>query len=129
MSTTPQPNLRDPDEVYELIWKPSVENEDGTLNVQAVKETLYSFGAMLHNNQILYTYLTDGEIEDPFTNPEEVMEAADKYAASVVDDSIAAFATEINDTAQQIEDREQRLSFIEEIFETVMLDRTQETQE
>lgn len=129
MSTTPQPNLRDPDEVYELIWKPSVENEDGTLNVQAVKETLYSFGAMLHNNQILYTYLTDGEIEDPFTNPEEVMEAADKFAASVVDDSIAAFATEINDTAQQIEDREQRLSFIEEIFETVMLDRTQETQE
>lgn len=117
---TQHDNLRTPEEVYDIFWKEQVEDSDGNLDMQAVKEVLYSFAAMLNNNQYLYTYLTDGEITDPFSDAGEVMRAADEFTANTADEITQSLVQQINDTAAQIEDPENRLKYIESTFEAVL---------
>lgn len=89
-----------PEVAYENIWKPIVE-EEGVVNMDAVKSLLFDYGALLHGNAILFPYLTEGQIEHPQTDIEEVIQVADDCVAVTIDDSIRLVLNELLDTLKE----------------------------
>lgn len=75
-----------PDLAYEQVWKPLIENSPDP--EQAIKELLFDYGSMLADTSMLYTYLTEGLIENPQEPVEDVIEIADHLAAESIDQGI-----------------------------------------
>lgn len=83
-----------PDSVYEQLWKPLVE-KDGTLDPELVKQLLFDYGYLLLDTEILYSYLTEGQITNPQDSVDDVIEIADQLAADSIDLGIRAVLNEL----------------------------------
>lgn len=64
-------------EVYDEFWKELVENEDGTLNKEAIQNELYDFKFLIEQVPLVYDNVTGGRISKPNTYASEVINAAD----------------------------------------------------
>lgn len=110
-----------PDSVYERLWKPMIEGSDNPN--YAVKQLLFDYGALLAETRVLYDYLTEGQINNPQTPVDEIIDLADRLAAESIDQGIRAVLHEILEeldrtSANSPEERLQTLtSTINSIYE------------
>ena len=109
-------NLKTPEDIYKLVWKSEMENEDGSFNRENIVNTLYSYAALLNNNRILYEYITNGYVSDPRAYVSQVMQAADEYTASIVETSLQDVIQDLLDTGQKVENLSDRTEFYESAF-------------
>ena len=94
-------DLPTPDTAYEDVWKPIVE-EDGEINLPAIKSLLFDYGAMLHSNSILYPYITEGKVTHPQHDVEEVISLSDETLAYTLDQGIQAVLGHLLDTLEEV---------------------------
>ena len=112
--------MKTPQEVYDLVWKEYMENEDGSLNKQRVVEALYSYAATVKNNSILYEYLSDGHITDPHTPVSMVMQASDDLIANLLSTTLQDVIQDLFVKGTMIEDPADRTLFYETAFNRLL---------
>lgn len=91
------------------FWKPLVTNEDGTLNLEAVKNELADFKFIMNEVSNVYYQLTDGKFSKI------------NYKSSVIIDEVERlteerFETALSDMCDDGEIDEQTYKHIEKIF-------------
>ena len=75
MNNENQPTV---EEVYNEFWKPIVENQDGTLNVEQVKKELHDFHYVMEEVPKVYCHITDNAIGKIMTKASVVTSLADE---------------------------------------------------
>lgn len=60
-------------DTYEIYWKCIIEDKNGTLNVDNLKEELYGYSLVMNNCTQAYTEMTNGKITRPTTDFAEVL--------------------------------------------------------
>ena len=91
-------------QVYDFVWKDKVE-KDGQIDMEAVKELLFQYGALIAATSEVYDYITDGAVVDPRTPTDIVAYYADKFTADSVDDGIRQILDDIlNIIGSDVED-------------------------
>jgi len=65
-------------EVYDEFWKELVENEDGTLNAEAVRNELSDYKFLIEQVPLVYDSVSGGRISKPNTYALEVINAANE---------------------------------------------------
>jgi len=115
----PRSTLRNPQEVYDLVWKETVET-DGELDREKVVTTLYSFGALIQNISAVYGYITEGQIVDAFSDPREVVEISDQFVVDTLDDGVGAVISSIVNVGNEIKRKTDRLAFYERVFDRIL---------
>ena len=69
---------KDVDELYNTFWKELVENPDGSLNLQAVKNELFDYHGLMEEASKVYHDVTGGNISKPNTAAVHVIAYADE---------------------------------------------------
>lgn len=77
-----------PQEAWEKVWQPILEDETGNLDDTKLKAVLFDYGALLADTSELFSYFTDDKIRDPQTPIGEVIDLADEITAELIDDGI-----------------------------------------
>jgi len=71
------------DSVWNSIWKDILENPDGSLDVDCVRRELHDYAVLFKSVQSVYSRLTGGEINHPFTPVDSVIAYTDLYYADM----------------------------------------------
>ena len=77
-----------PEEAWEKVWKPILEDEHGTIDDTKLKALLFDYGALLADVSELFSYFTDDRIRNPQTPIAEVIDLTDEITAGLIDDGI-----------------------------------------
>ena len=112
--------LKTPQEVYDLIWKEDMEDGAGELNRQKVIEALYSYAATISNNSILYEYITDGHVTDPYTPVSVVMQASDELLSGIIVSNMQDLVQDLLDKGSMVVNKADRTVFYEAAFERML---------
>jgi hypothetical protein len=80
--------MNDYEQVYDEFWKDIVENEDGTLNVDAVKRELADFRHMLNEVPAVYEFVTGGMLSKPNYYARDVISAASDYIERCIEEGL-----------------------------------------
>lgn len=65
------------DKEFTRLWKSLIINEDGTVNLEAVKRELYDYSCLMDNANKVYIHVTDGAIGKTNTLASTVIAVAD----------------------------------------------------
>lgn len=84
-------------EQYESFWKSLVENEDGTLNKDAVMRELSDYYVVMQHCGTIYCHFSGGMVSKPMTLPSIVIELANEREAERYAD-VLAFLEDVADT-------------------------------
>jgi hypothetical protein len=81
-------NKQDPNEIWETFWKPLLTDENGNLNLQAVKNELADYAFVLKQVPKVYTHVTGGRLSEPHYHSQAVISEADRYFDECFDEEI-----------------------------------------
>lgn len=79
--------MQDYEQTYEEFWKRLVENEDGTLNKDAVMRELHDFHFMIEEVPKVYEVVTGGMLSKPNYHARGVIQAFEEYVERLVDEA------------------------------------------
>lgn len=85
-------NEIDPEKEYNKFWKPIVENEDGSINMEQLKKELADFSWLISSISQTYCHISGNSISNPLTLPYELCVAHDNEVSRAVEEEIADFA-------------------------------------
>lgn len=69
------------DDEYSEFWKGLVENEDGSINKEALKKELSDYTMIIDHCTKAYYHMTEGEVSNPLTLPDEIKNIANNKAS------------------------------------------------
>lgn len=64
--------------VYQDFWKQTIENEDGSINLEQLKKELFDFYILLNDVPKVYEHVTGGSLTKVNTLPEHIIQYADE---------------------------------------------------
>jgi hypothetical protein len=83
--------MEDYERTYDDVWKPLIENEDGTLNLDQIKRELRDYWVQMDEVSQAYSEITGGVLSKPNTAAAYVIEYArrhaDQHAADVLEEA------------------------------------------
>lgn len=71
---------------FQEIWKEIIMNQDGTVNLDAVKRELYDFSHLIVRASEVFCHVTGGRISKPNTVAAAVIEEADNHYQSIYEE-------------------------------------------
>ena len=79
---------------YEEFWRNIVEQEDGSINADAVMRELHDFGMLIEGASRVYMHATGGRISKPNTDPDAVCSVIDDYVQEVAEEAVSEWKKE-----------------------------------
>lgn len=89
MTDTAANDTTDIDKEYEDFWKPIIENEDGTINLEQLKRELADFSMLMDATSRVYDYVTNGQVSKPNVRAEVVISLHDDAVTATVEKAVA----------------------------------------
>lgn len=100
---------------YNMMWKSHIENEDGSINWDNLKQVLAEHTSLKSDFAFLVQYAT-GELNDSETAMDEVTQTMDDLVSDILDSGISG---ELNNVLEAMDDDPEMTT--EEIYELISM--------
>ena len=104
---TPRERSKSVDQEWDEFWKGIICNEDGTINMQELKNNLYDFSFVLEQVPKVYCHITGNTLSKVMYKAETVISVADDYFNKELEEAVKTELDEqeIEDSWISVEDR------------------------